>query len=741
MARKIVQKTNFLGGEAGPLLEGRSDLAQFQLGKSPGENFVVLKGGSDTRRPGTRYVAGTLDNKPARLIPFVTKIDDPTQIFVLEITLASSTSLAFRLISAEGTAQSISGSPVTVASTINLDEIQYTQSAGVIFLTHRSFSPLLIHNPIGVTWVVTNYIAFSTNSRSQWFSTPYRDINITGITLTASASTVGTGRTITASADFFNSGHVGAYFKHVESATTGYFRVTAFTSSTQVTAEILVALGGTSGSATWYEGSWSTYRGFPRTVTFYNQRLIFGGCTNQPDTFWLSEVADYFAMWSDNATSLISDSGIDEPLVFTLNSLQLNQIMWMNGGKKLTIGTSSSEWVGTVTNDGTNLFVQFEEETTHGSAPVQPFRNSYAIPFVQRSGREIREMQFNFDADAYEATDLNIFGSHVAAQTGEFVDTPNTRIIQMAIQKSPLTIMWFLDSAGRLYGLTRDKQQQIAAWHSHSVGGAHSDRADGKSIVKSICVIPDFHGTVDKLWLCVAREIDGVEKFHVEFMDSFKSQPTINPYNGFVEETLGGVIFQYDDCTSHLDCVSVDFESPATTNFNNDNFHMFAGDEAYFIAMDNTDADGGGGNIVFAGLLDVDAGGSITLPVPAKTVVGGLHADAVLRLLHIEGGDAPQINMHSAKSADSVAIRMHETWGLRIGKNRIPRKTGNEENETFEPIPFDDTTPVGQPTFTGTKVVTVPNDDETDCSFALAMKEPWPCTILSLSTRVNSNEV
>jgi hypothetical protein len=731
MARKVVQKTSFLGGEAGHLLEGRSDLAQHQLGLSPGQNFIHLKPGATTRRPGTRFVTGTASNKPARIIPFVISYDSAADIYAVSISLASATTLDFRVIRvSDNSSYTPTGSPLTVSSDINLDEIQFGQSAEFLFIVHKSFAPqILFRATSSPTFTLTPYINYATTSRALGYSLPYRDPNTSAITLTIDNAAVGTGRTITASAAFFNAGHVGTYFS-VDADADGDYEgaalITGFTSSTEVIAQVVEAWADTTAGTVWREGSWSTYRGFPRTVTLYSQRLVFGGNTSEPDTFWMSEVADYFQMSTDPTVTAIS-----RPLKFTLASPRLNQIRWMVGGKKLTIGTSSSEWVGTVSNDGTNLFVQFDEETTHGSAPAQSYKSAYAVPFIQRSGKTIREMAFNFDNDAYEATDLNLFGSHVGDAYGRFVSSTGVRLVQLAYQESPFNVLWVIDSFGRLYGLTRDKQQQIASWHSHVIGGKMTelvlsglDGADYPAFVTSICVIPDTNGRMDRLWMVVRRTINATDTYHIEYMDDIKTNPFLTA------GTTGNL-------KAHLDCATMSTGAGSVTWTG---FTRFASDTAYVVAENSA------GGICYSGELSVSAAGEITIPVdavpfpPVKVVVGKL-ASAILRILPIEGGDGLPLNMHSEKGADSVAIRMHETWGLKIGQNRIPRITGNEENEDFEEIPFDHTTVPLQTTFTGTKIVGLPTNEDIDQSFALAAEGPWPCTILSLSTRVTANEV
>jgi hypothetical protein len=735
--RKIVPKTSFLGGEAGYLLEGRSDLAQFQLGASKIENFIVLKGGGITRRPGTRYVKNTVSDKPARLIPFAVSYDSGADIYVVEISLASSTSIEFRVIRVSDNAvYTPTGSTVTVASSINLDEIQYAQSADTLFLTHKSFTPIVLkRTSSSPAFLVTGYVETPTvtvipgaGSRPNYYSLPYRDNNVTTTTLAISTASVGTGRTLTASAALFDSGHIGTYF-NVDADGDGVYEgvalVTAFTDSTHVTVQVIVAFAGTGAVTTWREGAWSTYRGFPRTVALYSQRTVFGGNTSQPDTFWLSETADFFQM-----STTVGATGVSRPLTLTLDSGKLNQIRWMTGGKKLTIGTTSSEWVGTITEEGTSLKVQFDEETTHGSASVQPTRSAYTNTFVQRAGQTLRELVFNFEADSYIATDLNLFASHVSTLYGDFDGATSTKpkIIQLAFQESPFSVVWALDNYGRLYGLTRDRQQQIASWHSHVLGGEMDDINNFDPAyalppqIISICCVPDTNGELDRLWMVVKRIINGAYQYQIEYMDDIKSMPDLRAARS------AGDIWAFLDCASRS--AALGSGSTSWTGYT-----RFASSTAYVVATDQY------GNVVYNGEVTLDSSGDFTIPTKATTMVIGLHSGAELRMLPFEGGDAPQLYMRSEKSADQIAIRLHQTFGLKIGANRIARSTGWEENTQYSEIPFDSDDGPLVPTFTGIMEVNPPVGADKDGSFALVMEDPWPCTILSICSRVVSTEV
>ncbi len=751
--RKIVQKTSFLGGEAGPLLIGRSDLAQFQLGCRRMQNFIAMKGGGVTRRPGTRYVKTTEGNKPARLIPFVFSHDNGADIFVLEIAVASTTSLTLKMIRvSDNTVYSVTGSPFAVAagtfetSGEGLQYIQFAQSADVLFLVSSGFSPQTINRTAATpTFSRVAYIgSHSPDTVVTQLSLPYLDANVTPTTLSIDVVAVGAADAsiVTASTPIFSATSVGTYYRMTVTGTEGYFLVTTFTDTTHVKVQVLAVIGASATTTTdWSEGAWSVRRGFPTTVTLYNQRLCFGGNANQRDTIWMSRVDAFFQMAVlASASALISD-----PVQVTLASNSLNQIRWMVGSKNLTVGTSSSEWVGSVTNNGTDVFIQFDEETTHGSSPVQPQKSAYTIPFVQRSGRTVREIVFDFYSNTFVATDLTLFSSHIGFPYGVFDsgNAYNVFLSLMAYQESPFNVLWVADSVGRLYGLTRDKQQQIAAWHSHVLGvcGTQAGLGGVRELaqVRSICVMPSVDGKTDRLWMVVQRLVNGALAYHVEYVDDIKPNKDLWPGSNISAN------LDVQDIRSFLDCATFDTtglvdasNKVAWTHTTGNGFARFANDSAYVIASLSS------GEIVYAGLINFDSSGDFVLPIKAQNVVVGLHAKAELRLLPIEGsGDGAPINMRSMKRVDTATVRLHETYGLKVGRDQILGKTGYSDNTTFESIPFD-TSNFGNsgviPTFTGVKEVPIPTSTETDGSFALVMHDPWPCTILAISSRIVTNE-
>ena len=73
---------------------------------------------------------------------------------------------------------------------------------------------------------------------------------------------------------------------------------------------------------TGYENTWSNTRGWPKSATFHEGRLYFGGAKSRPNTIWGSKVVDYFNF--DIGTALD-----DESVEATINTSQLNSIHFL----------------------------------------------------------------------------------------------------------------------------------------------------------------------------------------------------------------------------------------------------------------------------------------------------------------------------------------------------------------------------------------------------------------------------
>jgi hypothetical protein len=112
----------------------------------------------------------------------------------------------------------------------------------------------------------------------------------------------------------------------------GIVRVTEVTSNTVASAIVLTALGSTMATEIWAEGDWSSKKGWPSSVAFYEGRLWWSGLTK----FWGS-VSDAFNSFDDTVDG---DSGT---ISGAIGSGPVDTVNWLMPLLRLIIGTQGAE--------------------------------------------------------------------------------------------------------------------------------------------------------------------------------------------------------------------------------------------------------------------------------------------------------------------------------------------------------------------------------------------------------------
>lgn len=160
---------------------------------------------------------------------------------------------------------------------------------------------------------------------------------------------------------------------------------------------------------TGYENTWSDTLGWPRTASFYESRLYFGGTALRPNTLWGSKVAQYFDF--DPGTGLD-----DEAVEATLNVNEFNEITNLNAGPDLQIFTSGGEFVviQEASQPVTPATFMVKPQTQIGSKPGLPVVNiGGSALFIQRQGQSLVSMQYNQEQGGYGILPLSTLSSHL----------------------------------------------------------------------------------------------------------------------------------------------------------------------------------------------------------------------------------------------------------------------------------------------------------------------------------------
>ena len=288
-----------------------------------------------------------------------------------------------------------------------------------------------------------------------------------------------------------------------------FLTITVVTNVITVTAVI----DGPDASATtltvnWRLGVWSATTGYPGAITFHQNRLVFGGPTDNPQRVDMSRTGDFenFAPTEPDAT-VVDDNAVTD----TLSADTVNSIRWLADDEKgLLVGTVGGEWIMRPSEQGgivTPASVQSKRSSAYGSANIQPVRVGRAMVFIQRALRKTRELAYVFEDDGFRAPDLTLVAEHVT----------RTGVVDMVYQGEPQSIVWTVLTDGTLVSVTYDREQQVVGWARHVLGGV-SDAGTTQAKVESVAVIPNTEGTADELYMVVNRYINGATVRHIEYL-------------------------------------------------------------------------------------------------------------------------------------------------------------------------------------------------------------------------------
>ena len=198
--------------------------------------------------------------------------------------------------------------------------------------------------------------------------------------------------------------------------TFGRARYVEFVSATQMKAVVEVPffddtaiVAGEWESEHGYEDVWSTTRGWPKSATFHEGRLYFGGSKSRPNTIWGSRVIDYFNF--DPGTGLD-----DESVEATINTNQLNAIVNVVASADLRVFTTGGEFVVIQSEDSpvTPSTFLVRPQTRQGSKPGVPTEDlNGASVFVQRQGKSLNAFQFGSGTKSYQIQQVSVLSSHL----------------------------------------------------------------------------------------------------------------------------------------------------------------------------------------------------------------------------------------------------------------------------------------------------------------------------------------
>lgn len=406
----------------------------------------------------------------------------------------------------------------------------------------------------------------------------------------------------------------------------------------------------------------------PGAVSYYEQRRLFGGTNNKPDTWFASQTGNTSNM---SVSDPIRD---DDAITATLNALEVNEIRHFVPLNDLLVFTYGSEWKVNSGQDSafSPSTVKQKPQSFWGASHLPPIVIGSDVLWNESSGAYVYSATYTLENDSYRGPDMTVLARHLFE---------GFTLREWAFAKMPRQLVHAVRSDGQMLTLAFNRDQQVTAW-------THYDTAatlGGAGAYESVSCIRE--GTEDAVYTIVQRTIGG---------------NTVR----YVERQHSRYFTAVEDCF-FVDC-GLTYEGSAATTISG--LDHLEGETVVALAD---------GNVVSG--LTVTAG-TIALAEAASKVHVGLAYVAEVETLNVE---APQGTLQGKKTKIAeVVVRFEKSRGLMIGpsSDKLVTMKQREFEVMGEPTEL----------LTGDKRITLKPDWNSNGRCFMRQSDPLPMTILAV---------
>nr|QGT50641.1 hypothetical protein Elusimicrob1349_1110 [uncultured Elusimicrobia bacterium] len=210
----------------------------------------------------------------------------------------------------------------------------------------------------------------------------------------------------------------------------------------------------------YFAPAWGGKKGWPHVVTMHQGRLIWPG----EGKVWTSKIDDF----NNFEVSLtVTD---DDAISANVKDGGLNNAVAAVSMQKLVLLTDGGEFVSSA-DVLTPKASGFLKQSNYGAAPLRPVIIGNRVLFVQLLGGRIRDLQYDYSTDNWQADDLCALAPHLFE---------GKQIVAWDYQPAPQGVLWVVLDDGTLLALAYERVHNLLAWtHIQTAGN-----------VEDVCVIP-----------------------------------------------------------------------------------------------------------------------------------------------------------------------------------------------------------------------------------------------------------
>lgn len=503
----------------------------------------------------------------------------------------------------------------------------------------------------------------------------------------------------------------------------------------------------------------------PGAVSFYEQRQVFGGTTDDPDTSFFSQVGNF------NNMNVARPVRADDAITATLNSRQVNEIRHYVPGNDLLVFTSGSEWK---VNSGPDAAfaqdtIKQRQQSEWGSSWRRPIRVGNIVLFVTEDNAHVRSIGYSLEFDAYEGDDMTLLSHHLLE---------GAQIVEWGHIRSPESRIYMTLDTGGALTFSFEPSQEVTAWTHWDTSG------------KFETVSTERGGGVyseDSVYFVVRRRVNGNTVRYIEvsrqtyfndvrdcfFVDSGLSLDNPVAITGLsladpVVVTAPGHGLSDGD---EIDISDIEWEPNVDKYFNETqpdqlNYRRFIVQNATASTIELLDEDGNtvdgtafnayveGGYLreafdTISGLWHLEGrnvsilsdgnvitsltitDGQVVLPRKASRVHIGLPFIVDIELLNVAAPEAAGALQGVLTKIPEVTVRFLKSRGLLIGPSSPDQNGAQTMLTEMKQREFEK---LGEPTrlLTGDKKITLEPDWSTNGRIFMRQKDPLPLTILAV---------
>ena len=236
----------------------------------------------------------------------------------------------------------------------------------------------------------------------------------------------------------------------------GIIQIETVNSATSATCLVKKVIGQAGKVDSYSFGAWNEKYGYPRTVGFFPDRLIFAGTKTQPYVLWMSKTGDYNNFSVEKASGTVTD---DSAICLSFISRQQAEIKHICPASDLFVLTDSNEWIVSGGSTVTPSKCTNKAQTFRGCTEVEPISIGSRLIYVQKRSQTVRDMAYSFETDSYDGLDLTLLAKHLLR---------GKTIVDAAYMQDPDSRLYFVRSDGEIICLAYINEQKVYAW-SHII--------------------------------------------------------------------------------------------------------------------------------------------------------------------------------------------------------------------------------------------------------------------------------